>query len=167
MSQLTCFTLTFKRENFTPKNYLFDTQEEDRINIIVLYKCWSLTAQIEEVARKYSLNNDGSIYIADNLDFLKEVYFILKEEYDLVKSDLRKFYSPYDKEDYCAIIKENIKNFEWLLFYLTGRIAVSQLFEQLSDKCYDFNSSKVDWISMCEAWGNNKPESFETLFWIM
>lgn len=168
MSQLMSITMTFKRDNFSLQDYLFNTQDEDRINIITFYKCWSLAAQIEEVARKYELQRENSIYKVNNIVFLKEVYFILKEEYDLVKSGIKKeVYSPWEIDDYCALIKDNIKNLEWLLFYLTGRIAVSQLFEQLSDKCYNLSSSRVDWIAMCRAWGNTQPDNFETLFWIM
>ena len=168
MSQLMCITMTFKRDNFSLQDYLFNTQDEDRINIITFYKCWSLAAQIEEVARKYELQHENSIYAAGNIDFLKEVYFILKEEYDLVKSGLKKeVYSPWETEDYCTFIEDNIKNLEWFLFYLTGRIAVSQLFQKLSEKCYSLTAGRTDWIAMCRAWGNTYPDNFETLFWIM
>lgn len=168
MSQLMSITMTFKREGFKPQDYLFNTQDEDRININTFYKCWSLAAKLEELTRKYNLVHDGSIYIANNIEFLKEVYFILKEEASLIKSNLAKdVYTPWSNEEYYNCLKDNIKNLEWLLFYLTGRIAVSQLFEQLSDKCYTIGSSEVDWIAMCEAWGNNKPDNFEILFWIM
>lgn len=168
MSQLMCITMTFKRDFSSPRSYLFDTQDEDRINIITFYKCWSLAAQIEELARKYNLAHDGSIYLANEVNFLKEVYFILREEYDLVSTGLKKeIYSPWETNEYCLMIKENIRNLEWLLFYLTGTIAVSQLFEQLSEKSYDMGASRSDWIAMCQAWGNNKPSNFEILFWIM
>lgn len=175
MSQLMGITLTFKRDNLMPRNYLFDIQEEDRITIMNFYKCWSLAAQIEDFAREYGLLHEDSIYVANNLKFLERVYFILKDEYNLVQESLKtnneflveKIYTPLTMQEYSAYLKDNMKNLEWLLFYFSGRIALSQLFEKLPEKCFSLDSSRAPWTAMCKHWGNKKPEDFEVLFWIL
>lgn len=170
----TGLSFTFKRDDFTPREYLTKTVN-DKLNILSFRDCYSITNQIKELANQYELVNEGNVYIAHNIDFLKDLYFLLRNEKYLAlgaqrNSDIPNYNgidSIYTAEQYCNIIKNNLSNLEWLLFYLTGRIATAQMFEKISKECFDDTGTiRKEWIDMCEAWGNEEPHNFEIIFWI-
>lgn len=166
MSQIVSITLTFNREGFSPFDYITSVAREDCIEIFSLNRCWSIAADLERLARNYNFENQNSFYIVDNIEFLKEVYLRVRGEMKLIKAGLKSTdgNTIWNKETYYQMLSEESRNLEWLLFFLTGRIAAAQMFEQLMDSCYIHGSKKNEWISMCEAWGNEKPEKFAILF---
>lgn len=170
MSQQSGLSFTFKR-NLTPAQYLSHTQG-DLFNILYFQGCWSLTAKIEDMARKFGLPHENSIYLAKNLDFLEALYTLLISEKKLAEKALRTdgfcgISSIYSPSAYSNVIWNGVKNLEFLLHYLSDAVAASQLIEKVSDSCFDCTgSTRDDWISMCRAWGNDKSDNFEVIFWI-
>ena len=73
--------------------------------------------------------------------------------------------STYQVERFKRTIERNIYNLEWLMHYYSNTIAASELFNKLTDDCFDVGSPRDQWISMCKAWGNEKPKNFELILW--
>ena len=168
MAQQSGLSFTFKRD-FTPKQYLTET-EGDIIEIMYFRGCWSLTAKIERLAQTMGLKHEGSRYLAKNFEFLKEVHNILMDERAAAlaaigSEDKGTINTALPLQLYYKLLEQNLHDIEWLLFYITGVIAASQLFESISDECFEL-SNRSDWISMCRAWGNENPDKFELIYWI-
>lgn len=168
MAQQSGLSFTFKRD-FTPNQYLTDTQE-DLLDIMYFHGCWSLVAKIEDLAREFKLEHENARYLAKNFDFLKSLHHLLVDERTkallaIGEKGFSGISTIYPPAQYYQLIETNLKDLEWLLFYLTDVIAASQFFEEISDECFT-KTSRSDWISMCRAWGNDNPDKFELIFWI-
>lgn len=145
-------SLTFNRDDFTPKQLMENTALEDEITILT-FKLPRLSEALEAKAILRDCKKDGQYYEA-NFKFLKDMYFdilfeVEYQEWPPLKSTLKN----------CA------KNLEWVLFYLENRIAFSQLIQKLDEDGFEF-SEKEKWLDMCRAWGN-KPTDFKFIFWEM
>lgn len=163
--QILSITLTFDREGFTPSAYLNDTQREDRIEVVSLNRCWYLAAEAEQMARKYDFTEDNQAFLITDVQFLIDFYFMLKEEIARSNAGLPlKSKTIWEADAYGKMLSGELKNLEWLLFYLTDRIAAAQLFEQLSPYCFESAETRNNWLAMCEAWGNDKPDAFKIIF---
>ena len=168
MAQQSGLSFTFKRD-LTPNQYLTKTQG-DIIEILYFRGCWSLSARIEKLAQSLGLEHEGARYLAKNFDFLKGVHNILMDERAAAlaamgSGDSQGISTALPMQLYHKLIETNLSDLEWLLFYITNVIAASQLFETISDDCFEI-SNRSDWISMCRAWGNENPDKFELIFWI-
>lgn len=166
MCQQMGVSFTFKRDGFTPAQYFTDTQE-DLFDVVYLRGAWSLSAKIENLARKYEFENENGYYTISSFGFLKELLYILRDEKKKIdETTCDGIYTTYSLSSYRDLISANIKDLEWLLFYLTGRIAASEFFKQLSVPCFQGLSRREDWVSMCKAWGNAPASDFKLIFWI-
>lgn len=157
--------LTFNREDFSPSDYLEKVEDEDRLEVVRLNGCWYLAAEAEKYAREHGLTEEKQIFIANDFHFLVNIYFMIKEELARIEANLplegRTFMSV---SDYKRHLFSELKNLEWLLFFMNHQIAAAQLFEQLPKYCFYSKSAQEDWIAMCEAWGNERPEEFKIIF---
>lgn len=168
---------TFRRDNFSSIQYLNNTACEDTIQIFNLKGCNSLIKQIvEEIDNRWShISTIDKTYIVSNVELLQDIYFILLSEKYLALGAKNNINVPnyngidsiYNAEQYYNIIKKALVNMEWLLFYLTKRVALSQFVEKLSNDAFDNTGTFRDaWLQMCEAWGNYSPENFEIIMQI-
>lgn len=165
--QQTGLSFTFKRNNFTPNQYFTDTYN-DMFDVLYFKGCWSLTAKIEQLARRFKLEEENGHFVVNNFDFLKELLWLLRDEIqaiDMITND--GICTTYSIEKYRELIKLNIRDLELLMFYVDNRIAVSTMFQRLSGDCFDgTGTTREQWISVCKAWGNYYPSDFEIILWI-
>ena len=165
--QQTGLAFTFKRDNFTPAQYFTDTCD-DTLDVLYFKGCWSLTAKIEQLARRHDLKEENCHFVVDNPKFLKDLLWLLRDEVkaiDVITND--GVCSTYSIDQYRKLLKVNIKDLEWLIFYIDHYIAASTMFQQLSGDCFDGTGTTRDqWMEMCRVWGNSHPNSFELILWI-
>lgn len=156
---------TFKRNNFSPYQYTL-TAKEDSLNILKFTGCSSLIEKIECLAKRYELTHEKGRYFIRDFSFLKDLLYLLRNEKKQIKEITNDGdYTTHSIDKYFQIINEGIKNLESLLFYISERIAASQMFQKLSDSCY-FDTEREMWMAVCKYWGNFKPSDFELIFWM-
>lgn len=165
--QQTGLSFTFKREGFSPIQYLTDTYE-DTLDILYFKGCWSLTAKIEQLARRHNLKEESCHFVVNKTEFLKDLLWLLRDEVKSINFITNDgVYTTYSIEQYKKLLEANIKDLEWLMFYTDHYIAASTMFQKLSGDCFDGTGTTRDqWMEMCKAWGNYHPNSFELILWI-
>lgn len=171
-------TFTFSQEGFKLSDYMTRICDEDKIDVFYLSGCWSLVAKIDELMLKDGLSKhivDGQVcYEINEVDTLRELYFLLLEEYYLARGacvnsnfpNYNGICSKYSQDTYVTVVRGCMTDLEWLLFFMTKRIATAQFFEALSPDSFFNGEVREQWLEMCENWGNATPTNFKIIFWI-
>lgn len=169
---------TFNRR-FLPSKYN-GINSEDKINIFFL-KNIPLVDKIQKITEKHQCTQEQSTivtpeygdvirktYILDTansgvIEVLKDIYFLFREEFELVKEKIKENPTFLSNEQYCNNVHDVITNIEWILFYYTNVIAFSQMIQQFNGDNFLSEPHRQNWIEMCKAWGNKTPKDFRLI----
>jgi hypothetical protein len=169
---------TFNRR-FLPSKYN-SINSEDKINIFFL-KNIPLVDEVQKIVERHQCTQEQSTiamleyenvirktYILDTansgvIEVLKDIYFLFRKEFELVKEKIKENPTFLSNEQYCDNVHDLITNIEWILFYYTNVIAFSQMIQQFNINNFLSESHRQDWIEMCKAWGNKTPKDFRLI----